>query len=362
MKKRLLRLACGTCSALLIAAATGCTATFAQDSVPADKRAETSPLARLESVLRKNAKMRLNLLFGDFVELYVHPLPLDEALAKSRELPLSAQQAREKLVAWLRSHPESDDESRRVHRRSYPTLERMDNILCYIVGDYYYFPGPRIHKLRSPLVGFFVDSQSGEVIAYPPRSYSGDSPYEFAGGYGEDAGRLFFDPNDAEGLFALGCCHEKGQGATPSAQKAAECWRRAAEQGDERARLRLAECYEQGKGVPQSYDDALRLYLELADKHDNADAQYRIGRLYAEGRGVPASPEQAVIWYRRAADCKLPHREACLALGECYEKGIGVTASREEAIAWYRIAARRSYSSRERRDVRRALRRLGVEK
>ncbi len=46
------------------------------------------------------------------------------------------------------------------------------------------------------------------------------------------------------------------------------------------------------------YTTALRLYRPLADK-GNVDAQHNLGFMYENGRGVPQDYVQAVAWYRK---------------------------------------------------------------
>lgn len=68
-----------------------------------------------------------------------------------------------------------------------------------------------------------------------------------------------------------------------------------------------------------------------------AEARLRLAEQYRQGRGVPADPLEAFIWTRSAAEQGLP--EAQLALGDAYERGLGVPASPVEAYAWYAVAA-----------------------
>lgn len=68
-----------------------------------------------------------------------------------------------------------------------------------------------------------------------------------------------------------------------------------------------------------------------------AEARLRLAEQYRQGRGVPADPLEAFIWTRSAAEQGLP--AAQLALGDAYERGLGVPASPVEAYAWYAVAA-----------------------
>jgi len=63
----------------------------------------------------------------------------------------------------------------------------------------------------------------------------------------------------------------------------------------------IGSLYEQGRGVKQSYTDALKWYTAAADQSDS-EAQYRIGRLYEQGLGVPQSNTRALEWYHKSAE------------------------------------------------------------
>jgi len=109
-----------------------------------------------------------------------------------------------------------------------------------------------------------------------------------------------------------------------------------AEQRDADAEYRLALLYQQGKGVPQDYSEALRWCQRAADQ-GNAKAQYGLGSMYYYGQGVPQDYAQALRWYRKAAEHGDPKAED--ALGSLYYNGHGVPQDRAVAAQWYRQAA-----------------------
>jgi TPR repeat protein len=75
-----------------------------------------------------------------------------------------------------------------------------------------------------------------------------------------------------------------------------------AARGEAESLHRLAGCYYEGKGVPQSHERAAELYQQAASK-GLADAQYNLGLLYYNGLGVPQSYEQAAeLWQQAAAE------------------------------------------------------------
>ncbi len=57
--------------------------------------------------------------------------------------------------------------------------------------------------------------------------------------------------------------------------------------------------YENGVGVAQDVDKALKLYCRAAGMGD-VDAQYRLGHIHAHGRGVKRDPELAAAWFAEA--------------------------------------------------------------
>ncbi len=88
-----------------------------------------------------------------------------------------------------------------------------------------------------------------------------------------------------------------------------------AEQGDAEAQKYLGNMYRRGDGVPQDYQEAVRLY-RLAAEQGHAMAQFNLGRMYAKGRGVPKDYVQAHLWLSLAAaqgDKKAPKRRDRLA-------------------------------------------------
>ena len=59
--------------------------------------------------------------------------------------------------------------------------------------------------------------------------------------------------------------------------------------------------YLDGKGVPQDYAEAARLF-GLAAQQDHAEAQFALGSMHFDGDGVPQDKEEAARWYQLAAE------------------------------------------------------------
>ncbi|MDR2220364.1 MAG: sel1 repeat family protein [Methylobacillus sp.] len=76
--------------------------------------------------------------------------------------------------------------------------------------------------------------------------------------------------------------------------------RKAAEQGNVDAQLELGWMYENGKGVPQDYKEAITWYRKAAEQGD-ADGQLFLGMMYLEGKGVPRNLVLAYMLFNLAA-------------------------------------------------------------
>jgi len=58
-------------------------------------------------------------------------------------------------------------------------------------------------------------------------------------------------------------------------KKAAELWGKAAEQGNAEAQYHLGECYEYGKGVEESMEEAVKWFRKAAEP-GHAGAEYNL--------------------------------------------------------------------------------------
>ena len=90
-------------------------------------------------------------------------------------------------------------------------------------------------------------------------------------------------------------------GVSQDYTKAAELYRKSAEQGNATAQCDLGYCYEKGQGVSQDYYKAVEWYRKSAEQGD-ATAQFNLGVCYEYGQGVGKSISKAMEWYRKAAD------------------------------------------------------------
>lgn len=88
----------------------------------------------------------------------------------------------------------------------------------------------------------------------------------------------------------------QGQTEVPARLSSAEIsqLRVKAEAGDPTAQFAMGKAYEDGKGVPQSDEQAAEWYRKAAEQ-GNAPAQNDLGLMYLAGRGVERSKEEALI-------------------------------------------------------------------
>ena len=98
----------------------------------------------------------------------------------------------------------------------------------------------------------------------------------------------------------------------------------------------LGVMYENGKGVPQDYAEAVRWY-RLAAEQGNALGQGKLGNMYFGGLGVPQDYVEAVKWYRLVAE--QGNADAQFTLGLMYENGWGVPQDYVLAHMWFNLAA-----------------------
>ena len=73
-------------------------------------------------------------------------------------------------------------------------------------------------------------------------------------------------------------------------------------------------------------------WYEKAANQGYAPAQYNLGVCYENGRGVVQSYEKAAFWFKKAAN--QGDAQAQFYLGVCYENGLGVKKDLKKAKFW----------------------------
>jgi len=109
----------------------------------------------------------------------------------------------------------------------------------------------------------------------------------------------------------------------------------SADAGDYVCQFIVGRAYEQGDGVRQNYEEALKWY-EFSAHQDYAPAQNNLGSLYDRGLGTEKNYQEALKWYRKAADNDQPNAQ--YNLGRLYEYGLGVDINWRKAAYWYQRA------------------------
>eukprot|EP00736_Rhodelphis_marinus_P001881 Rmarinus@m.28013 len=200
--------------------------------------------------------------------------------------------------------------------------------------------------LRSRLDEFDMRGLSGEWAAHQS-TFRANIPSEQNRSV---AGLLSFDERTFEKIrraahmgldlaqYFLGECYYHGSGGVKQEYAEAVKWfRRAVQRGEVHACDALGQCYEKGHGVKQDAEEALRCWLEAADK-GFVKSQLLLARAYAHGlSNIKTDIEKAVYWYRRAAENGFA--EAQLAVGVCCRLGEGVPRDDMEAQVWLCRAA-----------------------
>ncbi len=139
----------------------------------------------------------------------------------------------------------------------------------------------------------------------------------------------------ASASYNLGWMYYHGRGVPQDYGAAMRLWHQAGLQPMPRALGSIGLLHERGAGVPQDYAEAARWY-QLAAENGDAPANWFLGRLYARGLGVPRDPARSLRHLRRAADSG--HRSAQYSLAVALLDQ-GDDAVLDEALDWLRQAA-----------------------
>jgi len=141
---------------------------------------------------------------------------------------------------------------------------------------------------------------------------------------------------DAAAQYEIGVRYAEGRGLPQSLEQAAQWFGRAAEAGLAPALYRLGSLYEKGQGVPKDLDRARRHYQGAADR-GNAKAMHNLAVLYAEGIDGKPDYASASQWFRKAAQHGVADSQ--YNLGILYARGIGVEQNLSESYKWFALAA-----------------------
>jgi len=185
------------------------------------------------------------------------------------------------------------------------------------------------------VIGMIVGLMAGQAFADDLEE--GLKSYQ-AGDYPKaaDFWKRAAEQGSAPAQAALGILYEKGQGVAQDAKEAVSWYQKAADQGNEAAQTNLGFMYERGLGVRQDLAQAVAWYQKAAAR-GVAEAQYNLGRMYQTGQGIAPDAKQAASWFQKSAEQGHPRAQSTLAL--MFETGQGVAQDDKQAVSWYQRAA-----------------------
>jgi localization factor PodJL len=175
--------------------------------------------------------------------------------------------------------------------------------------------------------------RSAAPASLPPTAAVSENLPATIGGPALRAAAMAGDPSAA---YEVAMRFVEGRGVPQSDDEAARWMERAAKQGLAPAQFRLGTFYEKGTGLKKDLVAARDLYLGAANK-GNGKAMHNLAVLYAEGINGPPDYRTAAHWFRKAADHGIPDSQ--YNLGILYARGIGVQLNFAESYKWFSLAA-----------------------
>ncbi|MBF0323225.1 MAG: sel1 repeat family protein [Magnetococcales bacterium] len=164
-------------------------------------------------------------------------------------------------------------------------------------------------------------------------------------GYANMAYSLFLhiaEKDDPRAQFLVGRMLEEGQGVVRDPLKAAQWYRRAAQQGHAESQARLGFLYLGGTDVPQDNNEALKWFQTAAQENQHPIAQAYLCSIYAEGTIVPADQKLSLEWCRKAAERGVPAAQTMM--GFHHALGKALPMDRAVARQWFELAAKQGYA------------------
>lgn len=134
----------------------------------------------------------------------------------------------------------------------------------------------------------------------------------------------------------LGILYENGQGVEEDLEEAVKWYRMAAEQGDATGQNNLGLMLDNGRGVAQDFTEAAKWFRLSAEQGDSS-GQNNLGTMYEKGHGVEKDEAEAVKWYLKSAEQGFDIAQNNL--GIMYHQGRGVAQDHEEAAKWFEKAS-----------------------
>jgi TPR repeat protein len=153
--------------------------------------------------------------------------------------------------------------------------------------------------------------------------------------------RPLAEEGNAIAQYNLAIAYERGLGGLQRDVKEAMGWaEKSSAQGYSRASVYLGAKYRDGKDVSKDYKRALELFINAADKEDDA-AFYDLSEMYRLGEGTERNLQKAFATMKRLADAQHPVGE--YRVGLAYHLGEGVKNDNAEGLRWIERAADQGY-------------------
>ncbi len=143
-------------------------------------------------------------------------------------------------------------------------------------------------------------------------------------------GMLFGSPSFIAGMGSQGVRSE------PENAALVVKFQEEAERSNAKSQYALASHYEDGKGVEENQDEALKWYHKAADQN-LIEALSTLGLKYDTGRNVRRDDVEAVTWYRKAAEQGDAWSQT--SLGYKYLNGTGLSRDLQQGVKWLTVAA-----------------------
>lgn len=149
---------------------------------------------------------------------------------------------------------------------------------------------------------------------------------------------------DARAGFVAANVYLSGDELTPIDDQAAlKITKTLAKKGQKNSRFRLGWMHENGRGLPQNREEALRIYQQLANEGMPAGIRGHAWMIYNGWGGAVQDYAEAARLYRHASD--LGDGNASSNLAGMYRAGEGVGQDVSEAVRLYRLAISQGYDS-----------------
>ena len=144
------------------------------------------------------------------------------------------------------------------------------------------------------------------------------------------------EQNNTMAILLLADCYKNGWGTEQDFDQVFYWSKRGAEQGDLQCMISLSNCYHNGEGTEPDLEESFRWNMKAAEGGEPS-GMLNVAISYEDGLGVEADPAQAFAWYKKSAEAG--NDLAMYNLARCYLTGVGTERDPENAFAWTRKLA-----------------------